>query len=61
MKNFKNYLLAITFSIIGGITAITGYEYFNDEKPAVSINYDDNVKFANYILDTTGRAGRYNN
>ncbi len=53
MKNFKNYLLALIFSIIGGITSITGYEYFKEEKSITTSNYNENVKFANYIFDTT--------
>ena len=53
MEKFKNYLLALLFSVLGGITAITGYEYFNDDKQTISVNYDDNIKFANYVLDTT--------
>ena len=52
MEKFKNYLLALLFSVLGGITAITGYEYFNDDKQTISVNYDDNIKFANYVLDT---------
>ena len=53
MEKFKNYLFALLFSVLGGITAITGYEYFNDDKQVISVNYDDNIKFANYVLDTT--------
>ena len=52
MEKFKNYLFALLFSVLGGITAITGYEYFNDDKQTISVNYDDNIKFANYVLDT---------
>ena len=53
MKNLKNYLLAIVFSILGGLTSITGYKYFNDDINSVSVQANDNLKFANYIYDTT--------
>ena len=53
MKNLKNYLLAIIFSILGGLTSITGYKYFNDDINSVSVQVDDNLKFANYVYDTT--------
>ncbi len=53
MKNLKNYLLAIIFSILGGLTSITGYKYFNDDINSVSIQSNDNLKFANYVYDTT--------
>ena len=53
MKNLKNYLLAIIFSILGGLTSITGYKYFNDDINSVSVQANDNLKFANYVYDTT--------
>ena len=53
MKNLKNYLLAIIFSILGGLTSITGYKYFNDDINSVSVLANDNLKFANYVYDTT--------
>ena len=53
MKNLKNYLLAIIFSILGGLTSITGYKYFNDDINSVSVQSNDNLKFANYVYDTT--------
>ena len=53
MKNLKNYLLAIVFSILGGLTSITGYKYFNDDINSVSVQANDNLKFANYVYDTT--------
>ena len=53
MKNLKNYLLAIVFSILGGLTSITGYKYFNDDIKSVSVQANDNLKFANYVYDTT--------
>ena len=53
MKNLKNYLLAIIFSILGGLTSITGYKYFNDENSSINFQANDNVKFANYVYDTT--------
>ena len=49
MKNLKNYLLAIVFSILGGLTSITGYKYFNDDINSVSVQANDNLKFANYV------------
>ena len=53
MKNLKNYLLAIVFSVLGGLTSITGYKYFNDDNNSVTIQSNDNLKFANYVYDTT--------
>lgn len=53
MKNLKNYLLAVIFSILGGLTSITGYKYFNDENSSINFQANDNVKFANYVYDTT--------
>lgn len=53
MKNLKNYLLAIVFSILGGLTSITGYKYFNDDINSVNVQANDNLKFANYVYDTT--------
>ncbi len=53
MKNIKNYILAIVFSIIGGLTSITGYKYFSDDMNSVSVQANDNLKFANYVYDTT--------
>ena len=53
MKNLKYYLLAIVFSILGGLTSITGYKYFNDDINSVSVQANDNLKFANYVYDTT--------
>ena len=53
MKNIKNYLLAILFSLIGGLTSITGYKYFNEEKNSSNFQESENLKFANYIYDTT--------
>ena len=53
MKNLNNYLLAIVFSILGGLTSITGYKYFNDDINSVSVQANDNLKFANYVYDTT--------
>tara|TARA_B100000902_G_C27316217_1_gene921480 strand:+ start:795 stop:2276 length:1482 start_codon:yes stop_codon:yes gene_type:complete len=53
MKNLKNYLLAITFSILGGLTSITGYKYFNEDNNTVIVQSNDNLKFANYVYDTT--------
>jgi len=49
MKNLKNYLLAIVFSIFGGLTSITGYKYFYDDTNSVSVQANDNLKFANYV------------
>ena len=53
MKNLKNYLLAIVFSVLGGLTSITGYKYFNDDNNSVTLQSNDNLKFANYVYDTT--------
>jgi len=53
MKNLKNYLLAVVFSILGGLTSITGYKHFNDDINSVSVQANDNLKFANYVYDTT--------
>ena len=53
MKNIKNYILAIVFSIVGGLTSITGYKYFSDDMNSVSVQANDNLKFANYVYDTT--------
>lgn len=53
MKNLKNYLLAILFSVLGGLTSITGYKYFNEEKNSSNFQGSENLKFANYIYDTT--------
>jgi len=53
MKILKNYLLAIIFSILGGLTSITGYKYFNNDINSVSVQANDNLKFANYVYDTT--------
>lgn len=53
MKNLKNYLLAVIFSILGGLTSITGYKYFSDENSSINFQANDNVKFANYVYDTT--------
>ena len=53
MKNIKNYFLAIVFSILGGLTSITGYKYFNDDINSVSVQANGNLKFANYVYDTT--------
>ena len=53
MKNLKNYLLAIAFSILGGLTSITGYKYFNEDNNTVIVQSNDNLKFANYVYDTT--------
>ena len=52
MKNLKSYLFALVFSLIGGITSITGYEFFKDDNSSPS-KYNENIKFANYIFDTT--------
>ena len=53
MKNIKNYLLTILFSLLGGLTSITGYKYFNEEKNSSNYQGNENLKFANYIYDTT--------
>ena len=53
MKNLKNYLLAIVFSVLGGLTSITGYKYFNEDNNSVTLQSNDNLKFANYVYDTT--------
>ena len=53
MKNLKNYLFALIFSLIGGVTSITGYEFLKDDNNSSSSNYNENIKFANYIFDTT--------
>ena len=52
MKYLKNYLLALFFSIIGGLTSVTGYKYFNDNN-TVKLQSKDNLRFANYVFDTT--------
>ena len=52
MKNIKSYLLAILFSVLGGLTSITGYKYFNPETD-VNISNNKNIKLANYVYDTT--------
>ena len=49
MKNLKSYLFAILFSILGGLTSITGYKFLNSENNKASININDNVKLANYV------------
>ncbi len=49
----KNLILALVFSIIGGITSVTGYKYFSNESTSLSLSENKNVKFANYIYDTT--------
>ena len=53
MKYLKNYLLALFFSIIGGLTSVTGYKYFNDDNNTVKLQSKDNLRFANYVFDTT--------
>ena len=53
MKNFKSYLFAILFSVLGGLTSITGYKFFNPENNKNDINFNDNIKLANYVYDTT--------
>ena len=53
MKNIKNYLLAIVFSILGGLTSITGYKYFNEDNNYSNFKTNENLKFANYLYDTT--------
>ena len=53
MKNFKSYLFAILFSVLGGLTSITGYKFFYPENNKNDINFNDNIKLANYVYDTT--------
>lgn len=52
MKNIKSYLFAILFSVLGGLTSITGYKYFNPETD-INISNNKNIKLANYVYDTT--------
>ncbi len=49
----KNLILALVFSVIGGITSVTGYKYFSNEGTSLGLIENKNVKFANYIYDTT--------
>ena len=49
----KNFLFAILFSIIGGFTAIGGYNLWENKSNVIAIDYNDKIKLANYIFDTT--------
>ncbi len=49
----KNFLFAILFSLIGGLTAISGYNLWEKNAEVISIDYNDKIKLANYIFDTT--------
>ena len=51
--NMKNFLFAILFSIIGGFTAIGGYNLWENKSNVIAIDYNDKIKLANYIFDTT--------
>ncbi|MEL0009599.1 MAG: deoxyribonuclease HsdR, partial [Flammeovirgaceae bacterium] len=53
MKNLKNYLVALFFSFIGGLTSVTGYKYFTDDNNTVNLQSKNNLRFANYVFDTT--------
>ena len=46
----KNFLFAILFSIIGGFTAIGGYNLWENKSNVIAIDYNDKIKLANYIL-----------
>ena len=39
--NMKNFLFAILFSIIGGFTAIGGYNLWENKSNVIAINYND--------------------
>ena len=49
----RNFLFAILFSVIGGLTAISGYNLWEKNAEVISIDYNDKIKLANYIFDTT--------
>ena len=49
----RNFLFAILFSVIGGLTAISGYNLWEKNTEVISIDYNDKIKLANYIFDTT--------
>lgn len=49
----KNFLFAILFSLIGGLTAISGYNLWEKNAEVISVDYNDKIKLANYIFDTT--------
>ena len=51
--HMRNFLFAILFSIIGGLTAISGYNLWEKNTEVISINYNDKIKLANYVFDTT--------
>ena len=53
MKELKNIIYAIIFSIIGGAVSITGYNYMYPRNNTVAEINNDKIKFANYIYDTT--------
>ena len=53
MKEFKNYLFALVFSVFGGLVAVFSYDLIFEDKSVNENANNERIQFANYILDTT--------
>ena len=53
MKEIKNYLFALVFSVFGGLVAVFSYDLIFEDKSVNENANNERIQFANYILDTT--------
>jgi hypothetical protein len=48
------FILGLLFaSVLGGIVALAGFRFFNEEKVAESFEQKQNVRFSSYFADTS--------